>query len=286
MPEHIMRWPSKWSNGFTGWHLECSAMSVKYLGEKFDIHGGGMDLIFPHHECEIAQNVAASGHETVKYWIHNNMITINGQKMARSLNNFITLADLFAGSNKVLSQAYSPMTIRFFILQAHYRSTVDFSNEALQAAGKGFQRLMAAGKTLQVLKTSEKSSFDVNEIEKNCYTALNDDLNSAILISHLMEAVRIINSIKDGKDTISKSDLEKLTSLYNSFVTDILGLIDESTAGDKSDVIEGLLSLVNSMRQKAKTAKDFETSDRIRNELNKLGIEIKDTKDGFEWKMK
>jgi cysteinyl-tRNA synthetase len=286
MPEHIMRWPSKWSNGFPGWHLECSAMSVKYLGEKFDIHGGGMDLIFPHHECEIAQNVAASGHETVKYWIHNNMITINGQKMARSLNNFITLADLFAGSNKVLSQAYSPMTIRFFILQAHYRSTVDFSNEALQAAGKGFQRLMAAGKTLQVLKTSEKSSFDVNEIEKNCYAALNDDLNSAILISHLMEAVRIINSIKDGKDSISKNDLEKLTSLYNSFVTDILGLIDESTAGDKSDVIEGLLSLVNSMRQKAKAAKDFETSDRIRNELNKLGIEIKDTKDGFEWKMK
>lgn len=286
MPEHIMRWPSKWSNGFPGWHLECSAMSVKYLGEKFDIHGGGMDLIFPHHECEIAQNVAASGHETVKYWIHNNMITINGQKMARSLNNFITLADLFAGSNKVLSQAYSPMTIRFFILQAHYRSTVDFSNEALQAAGKGFQRLMAAGKTLQVLKTSEKSSFDVNEIEKNCYAALNDDLNSAILISHLMEAVRIINSIKDGKDTISKNDLEKLTSLYNSFVTNILGLIDESTAGDKSDVIEGLLSLVNSMRQKAKAAKDFETSDRIRNELNNLGIEIKDTKDGFEWKMK
>lgn len=217
-PEHIMQWPSKWGNGFPGWHLECSVMSTKYLGEKFDIHGGGMDLIFPHHECEIAQNVAASGKEAVKYWIHNNMITINGQKMARSLGNFITLSELFSGSHKLLEQPYSPMTIRFFILQAHYRSTIDFSNSALQAAGKGLQRLLTAVKTLRNLKTSPTSSFSIEELEKKCYEALNDDLNSAILISHLMDAVRTINSINDGNDSITQNDLDKLTLLFKTFI--------------------------------------------------------------------
>jgi cysteinyl-tRNA synthetase len=285
-PEHIMRWPSKWSDGFPGWHLECSAMSVKYLGEKFDIHGGGMDLMFPHHECEIAQNVAASGAEAVKYWMHNNMITINGQKMARSLNNFITLEELFTGKHKLLEQSYSPMTIRFFILQAHYRSTLDFSNEALQAAGKGLQRLITAYKSLQILKTSDKSTIDIRELENKCYEALNDDLNSAILISHLMDGVRIINSIKDGNDTITKANLEKLILLYKTFVDDILGLKDESGLGNNQELISGLVALLNKIRLSSRTKKDFETSDQIRSELAKLGVEIKDTKDGFEWSIK
>ena len=282
-PEHIMRWPSEWSDGFPGWHLECSAMSVKYLGDKFDIHGGGMDLMFPHHECEIAQNIAASGHDAVKYWVHNNMITINGQKMARSLNNFITLEELFTGKHKLLKQAYSPMTIRFFILQAHYRSTLDFSNEALQAAGKGLQRLMTAPKTLQILKPSDNSTFDIIDLEKKCYEAINDDLNSAILISHLMDGVRMINSVKDGTDKISKPDLQKLISIYKIFVEEILGLIDESDTGNNKELIGGLIKLLNDIRLKAKTTKDFTTSDQIRNELAKLGVEIKDTKEGFEW---
>jgi cysteinyl-tRNA synthetase len=285
-PEHIMRWPSKWSDGFPGWHLECSAMGVKYLGQKFDIHGGGMDLMFPHHECEIAQNVAASGAESVKYWMHNNMITINGQKMARSLNNFITLEELFTGKHKLLEQAYSPMTIRFFILQAQYRSTLDFSNEALQAAGKGFQRLMVAYKNLKNLKISDKSTIDISDLEKKCYDALNDDLNSAILISNLMDGVRMINSVKDGSDTISKKDLGNITSLYKTFVEDILGLKDESGLGNNQDLIGGLVKLLNDIRLKAKTSKDFETSDQIRSELARLGVEIKDTKDGFDWSIK
>jgi cysteinyl-tRNA synthetase len=285
-PEHIMRWPSEWSDGFPGWHLECSAMSVKYLGDKFDIHGGGMDLMFPHHECEIAQNVAASGHDAVKYWVHNNMITINGQKMARSLNNFITLEELFTGKHKLLEQAYSPMTIRFFILQAHYRSTLDFSNEALQAAGKGLQRLMTALKTLENLKPSDKSTIDVIDLEKKCYEAINDDLNSAILISHLMDGVRMINSVKDGTDKITKPDLEKLISIYKTFVEEILGLKDESDTGNNKELIGGLIKLLNDIRLKAKTTKDFTTSDQIRNELAKLGVEIKDTKEGFDWSIK
>jgi cysteinyl-tRNA synthetase len=285
-PEHIMRWPSEWSAGFPGWHLECSAMSVKYLGDKFDIHGGGMDLMFPHHECEIAQNVAASGHEAVKYWVHNNMITINGQKMARSLNNFITLEELFTGKHKLLEQVYSPMTIRFFILQAHYRSTLDFSNEALQAAGKGLQRLMTAQKTLETLNPSDNSTFDITGLEKKCYEAINDDLNSAILISHLMDGVRMINSVKDGTDKISKPDLQKLISIYKTFVEEILGLKDESDTGNNKELIGGLIKLLNDIRLKAKTSKDFTTSDQIRNELAKLGVEIKDTKEGFEWSIK
>ena len=209
-PEHIMHWPSPWSEGFPGWHLECSAMSVKYLGETFDIHGGGMDLLFPHHECEIAQSTSVLGKDTVRYWIHNNMITINGQKMGKSLGNYITLEELFTGNHKLLEQAYSPMTIRFFILQAHYRSTVDFSNEALQGAEKGLQRLMAAVQTLQKLKPSEKSSVNVKALRDKCYEAMNDDLNSPIAIANLFEGVRWINSIAEGTESITAGELEEL----------------------------------------------------------------------------
>lgn len=285
-PEHIMQWPSEWSNGFPGWHLECSVMSTKYLGEKFDIHGGGMDLIFPHHECEIAQNVAASGAETVKYWMHNNMITINGQKMARSLGNFITLSELFSGNHKLLEQSYSPMTIRFFILQAHYRSTIDFSNSALQAAGKGLQRLLAAYKTLQNLKTSQTSSIDFGSLENKCYEALNDDLNSAVLISHLMDAVRIINSVNDGNDSINQNDFNKLNALFKTFIEDILGLKDESASDNNYEIVSGLIELLLNIRTDAKSKKDFNTSDKIRDAMNKLGIEVKDKKEGFEWGIK
>lgn len=285
-PEHIMKWPSPWSDGFPGWHLECSVMSTKYLGDKFDIHGGGMDLMFPHHECEIAQNVAASGSETVAYWLHNNMITINGQKMARSLGNFITLNDLFTGNNKLLAQAYSPMTIRFFILQAQYRSTVDFSNEALQAAEKGFQRLMAAVQTLEKLKPSEKSSVNVKALRDKCYEAMNDDLNSPIAIANLFEGVRWINSIAEGTESITEQELKELKNLYHTFVFDILGLKAENTENSGNQLTGSLIDMLLNLRLQAKANKDFATSDRIRDELAKLGVMVKDKKDGFDWEIK
>ncbi|MEN9443188.1 MAG: cysteine--tRNA ligase, partial [Bacteroidota bacterium] len=217
-PEHIMRWPSKWSDGFPGWHLECSVMSRKYLGAEFDIHGGGMDLQFPHHECEIAQNTASKGHSAVRYWMHNNMITINGQKMGKSLGNFITLEQMFSGDHPLLAQAYNPSTIRFFILQAHYRSTLDFSNEALQAAEKGFKRLMAAWTTLKKIVPAAQSSDEVKvaEISQRCFDAIADDLNTPILISELFDAVRVVNSLADGKMQIAASDLETLRKLFRS----------------------------------------------------------------------
>ncbi|HSH19169.1 MAG TPA: DALR domain-containing protein, partial [Draconibacterium sp.] len=283
--EHIMRWPSKWSDGFPGWHLECSAMSTKYLGEKFDIHGGGMDLAFPHHECEIAQSTASLGHETVRYWMHNNMITIDGQKMARSLGNFITLQELFSGNHKLLKQAYSPMTIRFFILQAHYRSTIDFSNEALQASEKGLERLMTAVKTLNEITASDNSTIDILALKEKCFAALNDDLNSPIAIAHLFDGVKMINSVKVGSEKISATDLDALKSFYNTMVFDILGLKQEQTSdSSKNEVLTGAIELLINLRNQAKTNKDWATSDKIRNELNNLGIELKDTKDGVEWK--
>jgi len=286
-PEHIMRWPSKWGYGFPGWHLECSAMSTKYLGEQFDIHGGGMDLTFPHHECEIAQSTASLGHETVRYWMHNNMITIDGQKMARSLGNFITLRELFTGNHPVLKQAYSPMTIRFFILQAHYRSTIDFSNEALQASEKGLERLMTAVKTLSELTLAQHSSIDVSSLKEKCFAALNDDLNSPIAIAHLFDGVKMINSIKAGNEQISKSDLDELTSFYHAMVFDILGLKQEQTTdSEKNEILSGAVELLINLRKEAKANKDWATSDRIRNELNEIGIELKDTKEGVEWKLK
>jgi cysteinyl-tRNA synthetase len=285
-PEHIMRWPSPWSVGFPGWHLECSAMSTKYLGEPFDIHGGGMDLLFPHHECEIAQSVAASGKEAVRYWMHNNMITINGQKMGKSLGNFITLEELFTGTHKMLEQAYSPMTIRFFMLQAHYRSTLDFSNEALQAAEKGLNRLMAAVKSLEKVKASEKSTVDVSDLSNRANAALCDDLNSPIAIAALFDWVRIINTIVEGNETITQSDLESLKSTFKTLTFDILGLLDEQNEGSKYAQLTGnLIEMLLAMRQQAKANKDFTTSDRIRDELNKLGVAVKDRKDGFDWEI-
>ncbi|HPS13661.1 MAG TPA: cysteine--tRNA ligase, partial [Prolixibacteraceae bacterium] len=286
-PEHIMRWPSPWSDGFPGWHTECVAMSTKYLGEKFDIHGGGLDLLFPHHEAEIAQSCAGMGHESVNYWIHNNMITINGQKMGKSLGNFIMLDDFFSGNHPLLEKAYSPMTIRFFILQAQYRSTLDFSNEALQAAEKGLERLMKAVDLLPELKPSEEeSTVDMAALKSGCYDAMNDDFNSPIVIANLFEGVRMINSIKDGKEKISAPDLETLKKLFNDFVFDILGLKSENASSGNSEVLSDVVNLLLNLRMEAKANKDWATSDKIRNELSALGFEIKDKKDGFEWELK
>ena len=284
-PEHLMRWSSPWSEGFPGWHLECSVMGIKYLGEVFDIHGGGIDLQFPHHECEIAQSAAALGKESVRYWIHNNMITINGQKMARSLGNFITLDQLFSGDHPVLEQPYSPMTVKFFILQAHYRSTVDFSNEALQAAEKGLLRLLKAIKTLKNLKPSPSSTIDVNELRKKCYEALDDDLNSPVLLGYLFEGVRYINSVNDRTEKLNLPDLESLKELFNTFVFDILGLKDEKDGKSDQKLTGDLIKIIIDLRQAAKNDKDWCTSDKIREELNKLGIIIKDRKDGSDWEI-
>ncbi len=284
-PEHIMRWNSPWSVGFPGWHLECSAMGTKYLGEEFDIHGGGMDLIFPHHECEIAQSCAALTKDTVKYWMHNNMITINGQKMGKSLGNFITLDEFFTGTHSMLAQAYSPMTIRFFILQAHYRSTVDFSNEALQASEKGLERLMEGYARLQKLTSADSSTVDIAGLRAKCEEAMCDDLNTPIVISHLFESLKAINLIHDGKASISEADLVELKAVYKLFIEDLLGLKadSESTAG--GDAYKKAVDLLLNIRLEAKKNKDWNTSDKIRNELTALGFEIKDTKDGFEWKL-
>ena len=287
-PEHIMRWPSPWSDGFPGWHMECSAMSTKYLGQRFDIHGGGMDLMFPHHECEIAQSTAALGHDSAKYWIHNNMITINGQKMGKSLGNFITLEELFTGNHKLLTQAYSPMTIRFFILQAHYRSTVDFSNEALQASEKGLQRLMEAIDALDKITPSATTSEGINvkELRAKCYEAMNDDLNTPIVIAQLFEGARIINNIIAGNAAISAEDLDNLKETFRLFSFDIMGLKEEKGSSDGREAAYGkVVDMLLEQRMKAKANKDWATSDEIRNTLTALGFEVKDTKDGFEWRL-
>jgi cysteinyl-tRNA synthetase len=283
-PEHIMQWPSPWGNGFPGWHLECSTMGKKYLGEHFDIHGGGMDLLFPHHESEIAQSRIANGSDAVKYWLHNNMITINGQKMGKSLGNFITLDEFFTGKHTSLSQPYSPMTVRFFILQAQYRSTLDFSNEALQAAEKGLKKLLASHETLGKLVASDPSGIskaDIEQLEKNCYDAMNDDFNSPVVISHLFECVRIINSVNDKKETISEKGLVMLKKIYSTFVFDILGLLEEKQPEDS--LVDGLMETILSIRQRAKENKDFATSDKIRDALQNLKITVKDTKEGPSW---
>ena len=287
-PEHIMRWPSPWGEGFPGWHTECTAMSTKYLGEPFDIHGGGLDLMFPHHEAEIAQGVACFGHEPVHYWMHNNLITINGQKMGKSLGNFITLDELFSGSHAMLEKAYSPMCIRFFMLQAHYRSPLDFSNEALQAAEKGLERLFKAVSLLEGLKPDEQSSIDVPGLREKCYAAMNDDMNSPILIAHLFDGVKMINSVNNGKATVNSADLELLKKLYQDFVFDILGLKSESEASgsESQEVLGNVVDLLLNLRIEAKKNKDWVLSDKIRNSLTELGFEIKDTKEGFEWELK
>lgn len=283
-PEHIMRWRSPWSDGFPGWHMECSAMGEKYLGETFDIHGGGMDLLFPHHEAEIAQSVAANGKQPVRYWLHNNMITINGQKMGKSLGNFITLNEFFSGNHPTLDQAYDPMVIRFFILQAHYRSTLDFTNEALQAAGKGLKRLLEGHKNLISLKPSGKSDFDAGNLGKECLKAMLDDFNSPIAIAHLFDALKFINQVKDGKESIDQETIDKLTNIYNTWMFDILGLKaqeEEDNAGTIDKVMQALINI----RNEARRNKDFATSDRIRDELAEAGIILKDSKEGTEWKV-
>ena len=281
MPEHIMRWESPWGSGFPGWHIECSAMSAKYLGEPFDIHGGGMDLLFPHHECEIAQSVAATGKEPVKYWVHNNMITINGQKMGKSLGNFITLDEFFTGNHKALTQAFSPMTIRFFMLQAHYRSTLDFSNTALQAAEKGYNKLMQSFSLMSKLKSGETSTIDVKALIARCYESMNDDLNTALMMAELFEAVRYINSIHAGNETITAEDLKFLSKKMNELITDVLGLIPEETSSN--GLTDDLMNLIISLRAEAKAKKDFSTSDKLRDELKKINIQIKDDKEGTRW---
>ena len=288
-PEHIMHWPSPWSEGFPGWHLECSAMSEKYLGAEFDIHGGGMDLMFPHHECEIAQNVASRGKEGVRYWMHNNMITINGQKMGKSLGNFITLSDLFSGNNSVLSQAYSPMTIRFFILQAHYRSTLDFSNEALQAASKGLAKVLGAARDLKAMAAGKQAgvaSEKVQELYDKAYDALCDDLNTPIALGYIFEAVKLINSAKAGSLKLQDADLALLERMFSEILFGVLGLKDEGASDGKSaEVISGLMDMILEERQEAKANKDWTKSDKIRNSLTSLGITVKDTKDGVEWSL-
>ena len=286
-PEHIMRWPSPWSDGFPGWHCECTAMGKKYLGEHFDIHGGGMDLVFPHHECEIAQSVASQGDDMVHYWMHNNMITINGQKMGKSYNNFINLSEFFAGSHPLLEQPYSPMTIRFFILQAHYRSTVDFGNEALQASEKGLNRLLEAWENLGRITASETSSVDVSGIRTKCYDAMNDDLNTPIVISHLFDAARIINQTVDKKATLSAADLAELKEVFSLFLFDILGIKAEQGGNNsgREEAFGKVVDMLLEQRAIAKANKDWATSDKIRNELAALGFEIKDTKDGCTWKL-
>ena len=293
-PEHIMHWPSPWSEGFPGWHMECSAMGTKYLGERFDIHGGGMDLMFPHHEAEIAQSCAALGHETVHYWMHNNMITINGKKMGKSYNNFITLEQFFKGEHELLTKPFSPMTIRFFILQAHYRSTVDFSSEALEAAEKGFQRMQEAYARLMKLQPSAQTTPALlgeegePSLRQRCTEAMDDDLNSQVVISLLFDSARAFNTVHDGKATISEEDLKELQNVWKTFGIDILGLrLEGETGGDEQalNAYKGAVDLLLQMRLEAKQAKDWATSDRIRNQLAALGFQIKDQKAGFEWSL-
>ena len=290
-PEHIMRWPSPWSDGFPGWHCECTAMGRKYLGEEFDIHGGGMDLVFPHHECEIAQAVASQGKQMVKYWMHNNMLTVNGQKMGKSLGNFITLEQFFTGSHPLLTQAYTPMTIRFFMLSAHYRSTVDFSDEALLASQKGLERLMDGLKNLERVPVSDKcdeaTEQFVKSLRQRCYDAMNDDLMTQLVISYLFEACHLVNALIDHKASICADCLNELKEVMHLFTNDILGLSADNAAGnaEREESFGKVVDMVLDLRAKAKAAKDWATSDRIRNELAALGFEVKDTKDGATWKL-
>jgi cysteinyl-tRNA synthetase len=285
-PEHIMQWPSEWGDGFPGWHLECSAMSTKYLGEPFDIHGGGMDLLFPHHECEIAQSTASNGRESVRYWMHNNMVTINGQKMGKSLGNFITLNQFFSGDHDFLEKPYSPMTIRFFTLQAHYRSPLDFSNEALQAAEKGLDRLLKAGESIDDIKPGEKTDYDLDQAEEKLYDALNDDFNTPVLFSRIYDLVRFINSVHNGEAQIKEADIEKLKKIYNGFVHDILGLEREEEQGREGELTRDLIDMILNIRLEARKNKDFETADKIRDRLQELGIEIMDKPGGYDWEIK
>jgi len=284
-PEHIMRWPSPWGEGFPGWHLECSAMSAKYLGNEFDIHGGGLDLLFPHHECELAQNIAARGQGGVRYWIHNNLITINGQKMGKSLGNFITLDELFTGNHQLLTQSFSPMAIRFFILQAHYRSTLDFSNDALIAAEKGLKRLQSAAKAIAGIpvQSATPATPELQKYKEEVFNALCDDLNTPIALAHLFEVVRWVNGTVDKKGTIHPDDRALLDTLLVQIPTNILGLRDQEDARSDGEIVNGLMEMILEARAEAKARKDYAASDAIRDQLAALKIKIKDTKEGVSW---
>jgi cysteinyl-tRNA synthetase len=279
-PQHIMRWPSPWSDGFPGWHLECTAMSTKYLGNHFDIHGGGMDLKFPHHECEIAQNEACTGQTPVNYWLHANMLTLNGKKMAKSTGNNILPREILTGENTILSKAFTASVARFFMLQAHYRSILDFSDDAIVAAEKGYKRLMEAMDTIKQLSASSTSTLDISSWKQSCYDAMNDDFNSPIMIAQLFEGVRYINLINDGKETLTASDLELFSGAMNAFVFDVLGLEDEKAADTNNDKLEGTVNMLIAMRNQARADKNFALSDQIRDQLITLGIQLKDGKEG------
>ncbi len=281
--ETIMKWNSPWGKGVPGWHLECSAMSTKYLGKEFDIHGGGMDLKFPHHECEIAQSVGADGIEPAKYWMHGNMLTVNGTKMSKSLGNSFLPHELIAGNHPLLDKGYSAMTTRFFFLQANYRSTVDFSNEALQAAEKGYKRLMSAISILDKLNSSDNSTVNVDELIEKCYNSMNDDFNTPVTIAHLFDGVKMINSINDDKNQINTEDLDKLKKHYHTFIFDILGLKNEESSSTNDIVIDGVMDVVLQLRNQSKENKDWATADLIRDELKKLNITVKDNKDSSTW---
>jgi len=279
-PEHLMKWPSPWSVGFPGWHLECSAMSQKYLGNQFDIHGGGIDLVPTHHTNEIAQHVACCGKNPANYWVHTNMLTVNGQKMSKSLGNSFLPHELFTGNNAILNKGYSPMTVRFFMLQAHYRSTLDFGNEAMEASEKGFKRLMNAFALLHGLKAGNTTEIEIAPLMDRCYAAMNDDFNSPVLIAELFEASRIINSVHDGKMKIDEPNLQLLKILMNTFVLDVLGLKDEQADNDD---LPNILNLIVDLRSEAKANKDYAMSDKIRDGLSKIGFQLKDSKDGTHW---
>lgn len=279
-PQHIMRWPSPWSDGFPGWHLECTAMSTKYLGEHFDIHGGGMDLKFPHHECEIAQAEACNNQTPVNYWMHANMLIMNGKKMAKSTGNYILPNEIFSGDNPHITKAYTPSVARFFMLQAHYRSILDFTNNGLLASEKGFYRLMDAINLLEDLKPSKTSTFNISEWKQKCYDAMNDDFNTPIVIANLFDAVKYINQIKEGKSDITAKDLIELKNTINTFVFDILGLVNVTKANTETDKLSGAVDLLIELRQEARANKDFAMSDKIRDELAEVGIQLNDGKDG------
>ncbi|MEN8790411.1 MAG: cysteine--tRNA ligase [Flavobacteriaceae bacterium] len=279
-PQHIMRWPSPWGDGFPGWHLECTAMSTKYLGETFDIHGGGMDLKFPHHECEIAQAEAHYGVPPVRYWLHANMLTLNGKKMAKSTGNNVLPNEIFSGENKIFSKAFSPAVVRFFMMQAHYTSILDLSNDALEASEKGYNRLMDAFETLKKLEVSDSTDFDLEGWKQSCYDAMNDDFNSPILIAQLFEAVKHINQIREGKEKISQADLEFLNEAMHAFVFDVLGLENKQDGTGDSSLLAGVVDVLIGLRNEARQNKDFATSDKIRDQLLALGVQLKDGKDG------
>lgn len=283
-PAHIMRWNSPWGEGFPGWHLECSVMSTKYLGETFDIHGGGMDLKFPHHECEIAQNKAATGKHSVKYWMHGNMLTFEGKKMSKSLGNSILPDELFTGNNPLLHKGYHPMVIRFFMMQAHYRSTLDFSNEALDGAEKGFYRMMAAIKQIDSLPVAESNELDIEHYRGLFYEAMNDDFNSPVLISHLFDLVKSINSIADGRIKLDQPTKTKLQELVSGFVYEVMGLTPMNDEGNQG-AVDGLMELILELRKQSRLSKDWATSDAIRDKLAELKIVVKDGKDGATWEV-